>query len=153
MCPITALPLERIVGEGEITIGNHRIPAGTKIGASIAAIHSDERVFGNDVDHFKPERWYEASKESLKQMEKAFMGVSPPLEVHNILVYHGLTHSHSVVQRKPFVLGETFCHSANENHHSTCVEEVRSRMGVRKTRMEVEAFLAYRAAWCQGTLP
>ena len=77
LCPITALPLERIVGEGGIGIGNHRIPAGTKIGASIAAIHSDARIFGNDVDEYRPERWHDTPRESLKQMEKAFMGVSP----------------------------------------------------------------------------
>lgn len=36
---------------------NQFIPAGTEIGANPYVIHRNKRVFGQDADRFRPERW------------------------------------------------------------------------------------------------
>ena len=76
LCPITAIPLERIVDKSGMLIGNYNIPAGTTIGTSIPAIHLNHEIFGSDANEFRPERWQDAPKDAVKQMEKAFLGVS-----------------------------------------------------------------------------
>ncbi|KEF54719.1 uncharacterized protein A1O9_09161 [Exophiala aquamarina CBS 119918] len=57
--PAAGLPLERVVPEGGATISGHYIPAGTIVGCSAWTIHRDRKIFGDDVDAFRPERWLE----------------------------------------------------------------------------------------------
>ncbi|KAL9619348.1 MAG: hypothetical protein Q9160_006028 [Pyrenula sp. 1 TL-2023] len=74
LCPITTLPLERIVPDGGVEIGGHHVPAGTKIGVTAPAIHSNPEIFGQDVAQFRPERWLEGDAAQIKVMEKCFFG-------------------------------------------------------------------------------
>ncbi|KAK5235527.1 hypothetical protein LTR47_003712 [Exophiala xenobiotica] len=57
--PAAGLPLERVVPPGGATISGHYVPAGTIVGCSAWTIHRDTKIFGNDVDAFRPERWLE----------------------------------------------------------------------------------------------
>lgn len=42
-----------------VEVGGYRLPAGTFVWPSLAAIHTDRRVWGDDADEFRPERWLE----------------------------------------------------------------------------------------------
>ena len=75
MCPITTLPLERVVPDGGIRIGEHYIPAGSKIGTATQAIHLNTDIYGDDAAEFKPERWTQAPTEQVRRMDKYFFGV------------------------------------------------------------------------------
>lgn len=57
--PAAGLPLERIVPEGGLHTNGHYIPASTIVGCNAWTIHRDRKVFGEDVDNFRPERWLE----------------------------------------------------------------------------------------------
>ncbi|KAH6642759.1 pisatin demethylase [Boeremia exigua] len=65
--PAVGLPLERIVPAGGISVCDTFIPGGTIIGCSAWVVHKDQRVFGEDADQWRPERWLEggAEKQSL----------------------------------------------------------------------------------------
>ncbi|GAM36634.1 hypothetical protein TCE0_018f05870 [Talaromyces pinophilus] len=62
--PAVGLILERIVpSQGlELECGT-RLPAGTIVGASPWVVHRDRAVFGDDPDHFRPERWLRSDRE------------------------------------------------------------------------------------------
>lgn len=57
--PAAGLPLERIVPRGGATICGNYIPEGTIVGCSAWLIHRNQRIFGEDIDTFRPERWLE----------------------------------------------------------------------------------------------
>jgi cytochrome P450 len=42
-----------------VELGGYRLPAGTFVWPSIDAVHSDRRIWGDDVAEFRPERWLE----------------------------------------------------------------------------------------------
>lgn len=42
-----------------VELGGYRLPAGTFVWPSIAAIHTDRRIWGYDAREFRPERWLE----------------------------------------------------------------------------------------------
>ena len=81
MCPITTLPLERVVPEGGVTIDKHYIPAGIKIGTAAPAVHMNTDIYGEDAAEFNPERWQQASAVQAKRMDKYFFGVSKNLSI------------------------------------------------------------------------
>ncbi|KAG7445087.1 cytochrome P450 monooxygenase pc-bph [Guyanagaster necrorhizus] len=54
-----AMGLPRVVPEGGLTmLGNH-FPEGTIISVPSYTLHRDPSVFGDDVEEFRPERWFE----------------------------------------------------------------------------------------------
>ena len=58
----------RTVPPGGDTINGMFIPAGTQIGSSPLSIHHCKATFGEDAEIFRPERWLEASGETLALM-------------------------------------------------------------------------------------
>ncbi|GAA4428153.1 cytochrome P450 [Actinokineospora soli] len=42
-----------------VDIGDYRVPAGTFVWPSLAAVHSDKAIWGADAGLFRPERWLE----------------------------------------------------------------------------------------------
>ncbi len=68
MHPAAGLPLERITPPQGIEIDGHFIPGGTIVGCNAWVIHKREEVFGSQVDSYIPERWLDAGKEQLKEM-------------------------------------------------------------------------------------
>jgi cytochrome P450 len=60
--PAVGMSLPRVSPMSGATIAGRFIPAGTTIGANPWVIHRDSRVFGDDVESFRPERWIEKSE-------------------------------------------------------------------------------------------
>ncbi|KEF54334.1 cytochrome P450 oxidoreductase [Exophiala aquamarina CBS 119918] len=79
MHPAVGMLLERVVPEDGVSIAGTFLPAGTIIGICPWVLHRVSRVFGEDADTFRPERWLEASPEALKVMERSNLafGASP----------------------------------------------------------------------------
>ena len=55
--PAAGLPLERIVPKGGAEIAGHYVPGGTIVGCSAWLIHLNKRIFGEDAESYRPERW------------------------------------------------------------------------------------------------
>lgn len=66
--PAAGLPLERITPPGGTQICGHHIPGGTIVGCSAWVIHKRPEVFGANVDSFVPDRWLDADKERVREM-------------------------------------------------------------------------------------
>ncbi|KAI9717799.1 MAG: hypothetical protein M1812_004528 [Candelaria pacifica] len=62
--PAVGLPLERIVPAQGARISGEHIPGGTIVGCSAWVIHRRKEIFGDDVDLYRPERWFPSSDES-----------------------------------------------------------------------------------------
>ncbi|KAJ7126286.1 cytochrome P450 [Mycena epipterygia] len=58
----SALGLPRIVPEGGVVIGAHTFPAGCVLSVPSFTIHRDPAVWGEDVEAFRPERWFEEDR-------------------------------------------------------------------------------------------
>jgi cytochrome P450 len=69
--PPTTAPLFKLAPEGGDVIAGVFIPAGTKVGICAWAMFRDPKVFGADVNLFRPERWLEADEERLQAMERS----------------------------------------------------------------------------------
>ncbi|KAK0202475.1 cytochrome P450 monooxygenase pc-bph [Desarmillaria ectypa] len=61
--------LPHVAPEGGMMILGNYFPAGTVISVPTYTIHRDPAVFGDDVEEFRPERWFERDSAS---MSKAF---------------------------------------------------------------------------------
>ncbi|KAK0202176.1 cytochrome P450 monooxygenase [Desarmillaria ectypa] len=62
-----AIGLPRVAPEGGMMIFGNYFPAGTVISVPIYTIHRDPAAFGDDVDEFRPERWFERDSVSLSK--------------------------------------------------------------------------------------
>lgn len=76
MHPAVGLTLERVVPIGGVEIAGQWLPEGTAVGICPWVLHRDKRVFGDDADQFRPERWLEADEETLKVMNRSSLAVS-----------------------------------------------------------------------------
>ncbi len=79
--PSFGLPYERVVPAGGATICGSFLPEGTVVGMSAFVVHHDREVFGEDCDHWRPERWLDASEEQRRKMENSLLTVSLQIEV------------------------------------------------------------------------
>ena len=68
MHPAVGLPLERITPPQGIEICGEHIPGNTVVGCSAWVIHRRPEIFGDDAYMYRPERWLEADKDQLKEM-------------------------------------------------------------------------------------
>lgn len=69
--PAAGLPLERIVPEPGVEIAGHYVKGGTIVGCSAWIIHQNKDVFGEDVEAYRPERWFaDESKDSEKEEQR-----------------------------------------------------------------------------------
>ena len=71
--PAAGLPLERVTPPQGVEICGEHIPGGTIVGCNAWVIHRRKEVYGEDVDHYRPERWLEANKEQLKEMNACML--------------------------------------------------------------------------------
>ncbi|GAD97031.1 putative P450 monooxygenase [Paecilomyces variotii No. 5] len=72
MHPAVGLLLERVVPEGGANFGNVYLPAGTVVGMNPWVLGYDKKVYGEDVDVYRPERWLEADRETYKLMDRNY---------------------------------------------------------------------------------
>jgi cytochrome P450 len=61
--PAPGLPMERIVPKGGLDIAGRYVKGGTIVGVSAWVVHRDEKIFGEKVDEFRPERWLTGGEE------------------------------------------------------------------------------------------
>lgn len=66
--PAAGLPLERVTPPQGAEIDGQHIPGGTIVGVSAWVIHRRQDIYGSLVDSFRPQRWLEADKDHLKEM-------------------------------------------------------------------------------------
>ncbi|KAJ3577662.1 hypothetical protein NPX13_g2907 [Xylaria arbuscula] len=69
-------PIERLVPRGGVTIAGMFFPEGTSIGCLPSVIHQNEKIYGEDTQVFRPERWLTPNREELRLMEATHMGFS-----------------------------------------------------------------------------
>ncbi len=69
--PGTSLMSKVVPPEGD-TINGVFVPGGTEIGQCAWAMQRSKKVFGEDSNVFRPERWLEAKEEKLERMERTF---------------------------------------------------------------------------------
>ncbi|KAF4908443.1 Pisatin demethylase [Colletotrichum viniferum] len=55
--PAVGIPLERVVPEGGATIEGRFFPKGSVVSINSWVQHRDRSLFGDDADHFRPDRW------------------------------------------------------------------------------------------------
>lgn len=76
--PAVTISLPRHVPAGGAHICGQFFPAGTRVGISPHVVGRDKKLFGEDADEFRPERWIDCSYEELKAMENGCLHVSVP---------------------------------------------------------------------------
>lgn len=65
--PTVAMGLPRVAPGGGITVLGNLLPQGTIISAPTYTIHRDPTVFGDDVEEFRPERWFECDSAAVSK--------------------------------------------------------------------------------------
>lgn len=76
MHPPFALPFERVVPDGGVTILGHHLPAGTAVGGSPYVVNRHKGMFGEDAEFWRPERWLEKDEMHKRKLEQAMLTVS-----------------------------------------------------------------------------
>ncbi|KAI0817139.1 benzoate 4-monooxygenase cytochrome P450 [Xylaria sp. FL0064] len=61
---------ERVTPPEGAVIDGYRIPGGTIVGINPWVIHRNSRIFGEDVDTFRPERWLDGPEEVIMDMKR-----------------------------------------------------------------------------------
>lgn len=79
MHPPFALPLERVVPKGGVTILGHHLLAGTAVGGNRYVVNWHKGTFGEDAGLWRPETWLEKCETHKKKHEQAMLTVSSGL--------------------------------------------------------------------------
>jgi cytochrome P450 len=67
------MPLERVVPAGGAEISGHWLPGGTTIAVPVPVVHRNVKVFGEDANDFRPDRWVEADEHQRIVMERTML--------------------------------------------------------------------------------
>jgi cytochrome P450 len=70
--PVERLPHGRIVPKGGLTICGQYMPEGTEVGIYTPVVHRSRRIFGDDVEIYRPERWLEESSKTERMRSSMF---------------------------------------------------------------------------------
>lgn len=76
MHPPFALPFERVVPPGDVTILGHYLPGGTVVGGSPYVVNRDKGTFGADAEFWRPERWLEKDDAHKRKLEQGVLTVT-----------------------------------------------------------------------------
>lgn len=68
----SAIGLPRVVAEGGLTIFGHYFPEGTILSVPSYSIHRDKRIWGDDVEIYRPERWFERNQADMQKTLNIF---------------------------------------------------------------------------------
>ncbi len=66
-------PLERVVPAGGAQISGHWLPGGTTVAVPVPVVQRDVKVFGQDANDFRPERWLETEEHQRIVMERTML--------------------------------------------------------------------------------
>ena len=67
--PAVGVNITRLIPQGGAEIDGTWLPGGTSVAVNGWVLHRDKKVFGEDADDFRPERWLE-DEENSKKMER-----------------------------------------------------------------------------------
>lgn len=76
--PPFALPLERVVPEGGVTVLGHYLPGGTLVGGNPYVVNRHKDTFGEDAEFWRPERWLEGDDAHKRKLEQGILTVCQP---------------------------------------------------------------------------
>lgn len=76
MHPPFALPFERVVPKGGITIAGQYLPEGTDVGGNAYVVNRHKGWFGDDAEFWRPERWLEKDEAHKRKLEAGILTVS-----------------------------------------------------------------------------
>ena len=68
----SALGLPRVVPEGGLHVLGKFFPEGTVLSVPSYTIHRDRNIWGNDVEVFRPERWFERDQAGIQKTFNPF---------------------------------------------------------------------------------
>ena len=68
--PAFGFNFERVVPQGGETICGHFVQGGVVVGVNAWVVHRNKSIFGEHVEQYRPERWLEASKNKLNEMNR-----------------------------------------------------------------------------------
>ncbi|KAM0426442.1 hypothetical protein ACHAPT_008133 [Fusarium lateritium] len=69
--PAVGLNISRRVPPAGAEVGGLKLSGGTEVAVNGWVVHRDKQVFGQDADDFRPGRWLEADKDTLRAMERS----------------------------------------------------------------------------------
>ncbi|ROV97807.1 hypothetical protein VPNG_08651 [Cytospora leucostoma] len=85
--PPFALPLERVVPRGGVTVLGRYLPEGTMVGGNPYVVNRHESTFGANAEDWVPERWLSGDKGHKKKLEQSLLTIQiidpKALEVEN----------------------------------------------------------------------
>ncbi|KAF8069107.1 cytochrome P450 monooxygenase [Lyophyllum atratum] len=100
----SALGLPRVVPEGGLTVLGQYFPPGTVVSVPSYTIHRDTSVWGEDVEEYRPERWFERDQAAMQKTFNPF-SVGPRACVGRNLAFLELQIiCASILRRYEFVL-------------------------------------------------
>ncbi|KAF9445726.1 cytochrome P450 monooxygenase [Macrolepiota fuliginosa MF-IS2] len=68
----SSLGLPRLVPEGGITVCGQYFPGGTVLSVPSYTIHRDPEIWGEDIEAFRPERWFERDQADIQKTFNPF---------------------------------------------------------------------------------
>ncbi|KAI3324021.1 cytochrome P450 oxidoreductase [Xylariaceae sp. AK1471] len=68
--PNTGTIIERKVPSGGVLIDGYHMPPNTIVGVNAWVLHRNRKIYGEDAEAFRPERWIEASDAQLLEMNR-----------------------------------------------------------------------------------
>ncbi|KAK4539376.1 hypothetical protein LTR36_011006 [Oleoguttula mirabilis] len=127
LTPVIGIALPRTVPAGGASIDGYDVPAGMTVGMNPWVLHRDKRIFGEDADTFRPDRYLRASEGQRHVMEAvslAFGGASRSCPGRN-LAYMCLSKTLAAVflEFEVEVLGEEEvrrCQGEGEGYREEC---------------------------------
>lgn len=75
MHPPFALPFERVVPEGDVTVLGHYLPSGTVVGGNPYVVNRHKATFGQDAEFWRPERWLNIDDACRKRLDQSILTV------------------------------------------------------------------------------
>lgn len=68
----SSLGLPRLVPSGGLTVLDQYFPEGTVLSVPSYTIHRDEKIWGEDIEDFRPERWFERDEADIQKTFNPF---------------------------------------------------------------------------------
>ena len=68
----SSIGLPRVVPEGGLHVSGKFFPEGTVLSVPSYTIHRDPEIWGNDVEAFRPERWFEQDQAGIQKTFNPF---------------------------------------------------------------------------------
>jgi len=102
----SGMGLPRVAPEGGLTIDGIHFPQGTILSVPTYTIHRDKDAWGDDVDEYRPERWFERDHATIQKAFNPFSFGPRACVGRNLASMELLIIISSILRRYHFVLAE-----------------------------------------------